>query len=573
MSIVKKDKVYFFRGYVPKKLLTLLKQQTFDKSLKTKNKNIAIIKAKPLAIRFKYLMKELEFMIKNNSDIYAYLDKYLNNEFKNRENILYKMSFTKLDELVDEGFFANHIDLIQHIVSENDFSIINEYIKEALSNYTKEINDTEMYMINQYIAEKLLEQAIIIRTNVKNGYYDIPPQPQQDTKQNITNTSIETIEKIVQPEKILQVNNLKYYIRKFLKNEEIESSSSIDAISLRETALKSLSLEFGNINVKEITRAMLTEYRDRLSELPNKSLAKTNVQYSKAKNLIDIITINKEHNYTEKTISEGTVGKYIRIVKNFFKYLNDYDYIDKNIADGLKLKKTTITQSKDRLPFTSKDLEVIFSSSFYTTKLEDNIKKKIEKVFIPIIAIYSGMRLNEISSLYVNDIKIEKGIYYFDINNEKDKTVKNKMSIRKVPIHKKIIEAGFLDYIATLSQNSTSKVWTNLTIKVSNKETEKGTYSSNISNWFRNFKNPLGFNKQKVFHSTRHTAIDNLKQQKVDTIEIAEIVGHSNDSITIDRYSTSYDIEAKQTVINKITYDVKALDKLLPKMKAIIEKT
>lgn len=567
LSIVKKDNVYFFRGYVPKKLLTLLKQQTFDKSLKTKNKNIAIIKAKPLLIRFKYLMKELELMIDSN-DIYTYIDKHLDKTLKDREASLYAMPFTELDTLLNNGHLADNIDFLQYAISNNDFTIINEYVKNSLSNYSDELNDNDLYTIQQYIAKKLLEQVIYIRANVKSGYYDVEPQP-QNTKVKENNNST----KMAKNTSTQQTNNLSYNIYEFLENEERESANSISAVSLRETALRSLLLEFGDIDVNDITRKDLTVYRDRLQNLPSKSLAKTNKQYKKAKSLIDIITTNRKHNYTQTTISEGTIGKYIRIVKNFFKYLNDNDYIEKDVADGLKSKKyTSDINTDERLPFSNEDLEIIFSSPFYTTKLENNINKKIEKVFAPIIAIYSGMRLNEISSLYVKDIKYEKGIYYFDINNDSDKTVKNKTSIRKIPIHKKIIEAGFIDYIDKLPKDKPLRVWENLTKKISNKETGKGTYSSNISNWFGNLKRELGFNKHKVFHSTRHTAINNLKQQKIGETDIAEIAGHSHNSITLDRYSAEYDIEEKQTTVNMITYDVKALNELLPKMRSLIQK-
>ena len=563
MSIVKKNKVYFFRGYVPKKLLTLLRQQTFDKSLKTKNKNIAIIKAKPLRIKFKYIMKELELMIEKSSNIYTYLDEYLNKTFKHREKSFYDMPFIDLDTLFNSGHFADSIDFLQYAISNNDFSIINEYIKEALTDYPEQLNGSDMLTIQQYIAKKLLEQETNIRANVENGYYDIKIQ-QQNTKRN-TNTRTDTAINT------RQINNLQYYINEFLNSEKIEASNSIDAISLRETALKSLLLEFGDTDVNDITLKDLKTYRDRLQYLPNKSLARTNKQYIKAASLIDIININKKNNYTDKIISEGTIGKYIRIVKNFFKFLNDNDYINKNIADGLKSKKhTTNTNAEDRLPFSNKDLEIIFSSSFYTTKLEDNINKKIEKVFAPIIAIYSGMRLNEISSLYTNDIKNEKDIYYFDINNEKDKTVKNKTSIRKIPIHEKIIASGFLDYIDSLPKNKSLRVWGNLSKKITNRETGKGTYSSNISSWFRIFKKSLGFCKQKVFHSTRHTAINNLKQQRINKIDIAEIAGHSNSSITIDGYSKEYNIETKQPIVNMITYDAPALDSVIKNIGAYI---
>ena len=45
---------------------------------------------------------------------------------------------------------------------------------------------------------------------------------------------------------------------------------------------------------------------------------------------------------------------------------------------------------------------------------------------------------------------------------------------------------------------------------------------------------------KKLFHSFRHGFIDNLKQHGVEGQLIAEIVGHSSGSITMERYGKSY---------------------------------
>ena len=41
-------------------------------------------------------------------------------------------------------------------------------------------------------------------------------------------------------------------------------------------------------------------------------------------------------------------------------------------------------------------------------------------------------------------------------------------------------------------------------------------------------------------HSLRHTCIDNLKQIGVEPHFISELVGHSQGSITLDRYGNNY---------------------------------
>ena len=69
------------------------------------------------------------------------------------------------------------------------------------------------------------------------------------------------------------------------------------------------------------------------------------------------------------------------------------------------------------------------------------------RYWIPLIGIYTGMRLNEICQLYVDDVKYLNRIWYFRLTNERsDQSLKNKQSKRLVPIHPKLIELGFIDF-------------------------------------------------------------------------------------------------------------------------------
>ena len=40
------------------------------------------------------------------------------------------------------------------------------------------------------------------------------------------------------------------------------------------------------------------------------------------------------------------------------------------------------------------------------------------RYWIPLIALFTGCRLNEICQLYLNDIRCDNGQYYFDINDD-----------------------------------------------------------------------------------------------------------------------------------------------------------
>ncbi len=560
LGIVKKRSTYYFRGYIPKKLRTIINQATIDKSLKTKNKKEALRLVKNYEIQFKYLMKGFKIAFENKNDLNSFLDDYLDDSLLKREEDLYLTPFTDISERIERGWFADNIEHFQYMLYHNDYSRINEFIKDVLKNYTSSLNDIDILDASKHIVKRLLQQEEYVRQKAIDGDYNLSnPSTNPYLQKQVSNTI--TTE---------HTSNLQYYIDEFLDSDNEDFSNAIDAISLRQTALKSLLLEFGNINVKDITLKDLKVYRKRLTKLPSKSLAKDNKLYKDCKNLTDIINLNQQ--LQKKVITRPTVNKYLRIIKTFFTFLNDNEYTDKNIAANLKpIKSTLDTANDDILEFSNDDLEIIFNSKFYTTKLQYNVSKKIEKVFAPIIALYSGMRLNELSSLYIEDIKMENGTYYFDINKDKDKTVKNTTSIRKVPIHNKIIEAGFIDYINKFPHDKSLRVWKNLTKKIKNDETKKVTYGTNISAWFGNYKKGLNFDShKKVFHSFRHNTINNLKQQRINTPEIAQIVGHSNDSITLDEYGKPYNVQSLAPVVNKIHYDVPALHRLIPKLKELI---
>jgi integrase len=61
--------------------------------------------------------------------------------------------------------------------------------------------------------------------------------------------------------------------------------------------------------------------------------------------------------------------------------------------------------------------------------------------WLTLIGAYSGMRLNEICSLTVDDVKLRGDVWFFDIAE-----AKTKAGIRCVPVHSRILQAGFLNY-------------------------------------------------------------------------------------------------------------------------------
>ncbi|MBR9973909.1 hypothetical protein [Magnetospirillum sulfuroxidans] len=68
---------------------------------------------------------------------------------------------------------------------------------------------------------------------------------------------------------------------------------------------------------------------------------------------------------------------------------------------------------------------------------------------MPVVALYSSMRPTEVAQLDVDDVGKIDGVWVFDLNEvEGDKRLKNRASVRRIPVHRRLIDLGFLDYHA-----------------------------------------------------------------------------------------------------------------------------
>jgi integrase len=147
---------------------------------------------------------------------------------------------------------------------------------------------------------------------------------------------------------------------------------------------------------------------------------------------------------------------------------------------------------------------------------------------------YSGARLSEICQLYVNDIKQLEDIWYFDINDNADKRLKNKASRRVIPLHPELVRLGLLDHVEEMKAAGAPRLWMTLGSK-------RDGYGHDFSKWYQRFnRKHITKDPKKVFHSFRHTVADTLKQKGVPEGVIAEILGHANQSITTGRYGKRY---------------------------------
>ncbi|EGX7690270.1 site-specific integrase [Vibrio parahaemolyticus] len=238
------------------------------------------------------------------------------------------------------------------------------------------------------------------------------------------------------------------------------------------------------------------------------------------------------------SISPSSVKDYIQKCSSFFEWCVQMEYTDVNPFKGFRFKaEAKVSAAKNA--YNEQQLNKIFSNEIFTKrKFKHNYQ-----YWLPILARFTGARINELCQLYKEDIKNIDGIWCISINrNTLDKRLKTPNSERLIPLHPRLIELGFIKHVNSVSSE---RVFPELKL-------ERDGYATAASKWYGRFKTKLGFCKGYDFHSFRHTFANQLKNALVPAIVASELLGHSQRSISYDRYGKELDIKTKLLAIEKI---------------------
>ena len=159
------------------------------------------------------------------------------------------------------------------------------------------------------------------------------------------------------------------------------------------------------------------------------------------------------------------------------------------------------------------------------------------------IGAYSGMRLNEICSLDVTDVREQDGVWFFDVTD-----AKTAAGDRRVPVHSVLLELGLLDYRGRLAAKG--QMWPAL--RPGGPDGKLSLYVTKRFTWRRR---ELGLTRDRLaFHSLRSNVGTALENAGVPESEAVEILGHKKLSMSYGTYSGGLTLRRRQQVIEEIKY-------------------
>lgn len=322
----------------------------------------------------------------------------------------------------------------------------------------------------------------------------------------------------------------------------------------REETLSKLRLFvriIGDMPLSELTASQIRDYKEIIQRLPA-NLNK--IKKYRGKPITEIIEMDNV-----EPMALRTLGKNLEKVKSLLKWSHDQRLISENFTALLNIKLSSKPQTP-RVTFTDDDLEALFFSDEMLGKCNRSLKKPYQ-FWVPLLALMTGARIEELCQLHVADIVRDGKIWCIDFNDNDEKKLKNEASARRIPICSLLIEIGFLRYVEHCNKIGAKRLFSEL-------KRGRDGYSPIASKWFNgSYRKRHGVTEQgKVFHSFRHTLVSHLQNKGFPEPEVGAFVGHRIEKVTFGTYGSGYTPQALKKLAEAVDFE---LDKDLLKQAAI----
>ncbi len=261
-------------------------------------------------------------------------------------------------------------------------------------------------------------------------------------------------------------------------------------------------------------------------------------------------------------LSKRTLERHFHALGGLFKHYKQLGkYVGENPANGFTFpsgKGKTATLSFDRQMWEGDRLLKLFGSPLWQgcksenkRHLSGDLVVRDDKYWLPLLGLYHGNRLEEFAQLSRSDVKKEGGVHYFDIQDELEGNhLKNKQSSRRVPVHPKLMEWGFLEYVKEVAPNPEDRLFPKLERSGPDKK-----FGTNFSKWFTRFRKNIDvYEKGLDYHSFRHGVVTKLYNASVDDAVVIQLAGHEGQGTSKKTYLKDLSIKLLHDGISKVQW-------------------
>jgi integrase len=325
----------------------------------------------------------------------------------------------------------------------------------------------------------------------------------------------------------------------------------------------------GDKPIGDYTRADIVNWVRTLERMP-KTYGKSPRDHKKP-----IGTLIKEA-LAKGTFGETTIEKHQYHVRSVFLSANMHhkfstsDEIKEELFKAVALSKS-VPKPQKRKSWSPEKLNLLLTSPLWTgtrSRRDDRTHRHQPGPqlhldaywWLPVIALHTGMRLEEIAQLHHEDLETDKiGLHYIRVHDEGERNVKTHHSIRNVPLHPLLVDIGLPKLF---DPSKKGRVWIEL-----KQHGRPPSWGGLYSTHFTDYRKEVGLYENLLdFHSLRRTAITMLRTRcGIDALTVAAIAGHDDSDSELkklmmtDSY-TDYSISHLHAAVSKLDYELWGVD-------------
>lgn len=309
---------------------------------------------------------------------------------------------------------------------------------------------------------------------------------------------------------------------------------------------------FGDRPLSDFTRRDAAIFKELLEDLPANYGKAAEYKGMTAKQVVEI----SKHLDVQR-LSARTVQRHFAALSALWTWAVERGQADTNIFAGFKFPATKKARDQREM-WEREQLAQLFSTPVWSGCQSASRRSKPgtvivrdEKFWLPLIALFSGMRQEEICQLRLADVRQTEGIWIFDLNTRNGQQLKNSNAIRQVPIHHELIRLGLLAYADELRGAGAELLFPNL--QPGGADDRLG---HNYSKWFSRYRRDTKlYVPRRDFHSFRHTATTFMSRAGVQHAVIDAITGHETVGETA-RYDKGFTVANLKAAIETIEIGV-----------------
>ncbi|WP_028966365.1 tyrosine-type recombinase/integrase [Sphingomonas phyllosphaerae] len=233
----------------------------------------------------------------------------------------------------------------------------------------------------------------------------------------------------------------------------------------------------------------------------------------------------------DKGLSDATRNRHAATLQALWEWASERGYAEgRNPFSGHRTRLRAGVNVKGYRPWEPEELERLLNPGPKRSDLRE----------VMLVALFSGMRLDEIASLTWANLKKVDGIDVFDVRD-----AKTPAGNRQVPVHPS------LSWLVSRTRGKPKdRLWPGF-----NPEGPGKKAGADAGKEFTRFKQSLGFaDRQAAFHSFRKNAVAQWEAASVPETEVAQIVGHEKKGITFGVYGRGVSIQRRAQIVSMLKY-------------------